>query len=69
MKSKTETTRQGDGNLRGTDAVSSQAAVQLVSAASPLADGVTAATSTNPSLAVLDADQQPSAWNHWGLNE
>jgi hypothetical protein len=44
-------------------------AAQGVSAASPLADGMTTATSANPSLASLDAYQQPSVWNHWGLNE
>ena len=69
MNLKTEITRQGGGNPRATEAVSSQAAAQGVPAASPLADGVNTATSVNPSLAFLGAGQQPSAWDHWGLNE
>ena len=69
MKSKTEITREGTGDPRATDAVFNQAAGQGVSAPRFRADGVTTATSANPSLAFLDADQQPSAWNHWGLNE
>jgi hypothetical protein len=44
-------------NARSTDAVCNQAAAQGVSAASPLADGMTTATSANPSLASLDAYQ------------
>jgi hypothetical protein len=69
MKSNTEIAREGTGNPCATDAACNQAAAQGVSAASPLADGVTTATSANPSLAFLDEGQQPTAWNHWGLNE
>ncbi|HXR48273.1 MAG TPA: hypothetical protein VN784_12625 [Candidatus Limnocylindrales bacterium] len=31
--------------------------------------GWSAAASGKPSSALFDADQQPSDWNHWGLNE